>query len=99
MAVMFTSAAASLVVISASCPGLSFMLTLRSCVFTALAIPHLRVISFIVKHSADKSRNATEYRGSSLLCYSGIQERDRKEVGMPAYEYLCNDCKKEFTVF
>jgi putative FmdB family regulatory protein len=21
------------------------------------------------------------------------------EVGMPAYEYLCNDCKKEFTVF
>lgn len=23
----------------------------------------------------------------------------RGEVIMPAYEYLCNDCKKEFTVF
>lgn len=22
-----------------------------------------------------------------------------KEVSMPAYEYICNDCKKEFTVF
>jgi putative FmdB family regulatory protein len=30
---------------------------------------------------------------------AGLSKGVKEEVFMPAYEYICKDCKKEFTVF